>query len=97
LILAATRDAARLFRELGTVTIVLAVGARLAACTGFSSIPLYLVAGIVLGALAPPRLTRWPCRRARRKIEPTTASATMAEAIAVDRPDPISTTPTRGR
>jgi len=56
LILAATRDAARLFLELGTVTIVLAVGARLAARTGFSSIPLYLVAGIVLGALAPPTL-----------------------------------------
>ena len=52
LILAATRDAARLFLELGTVTIVLAVGARLAARTGFSSIPLYLVAGIVLGARA---------------------------------------------
>jgi len=50
LILAATRDAARLFLELGTVTIVLAVGARLAARTGFSSIPLYIVAGIVLGA-----------------------------------------------
>jgi hypothetical protein len=35
---------------------VLAVGARLAARTGFSSIPLYLIAGIVLGALAPPTL-----------------------------------------
>jgi len=56
MILAATRDAARLFLELGTVTVVLAVGARLAARTGFSSIPLYLVAGIVLGALAPPTL-----------------------------------------
>jgi len=56
MILAATRDAARLFLELGTVTIVLAVGTRLAARTGFSSIPLYLVAGIVLGALAPPTL-----------------------------------------
>jgi len=56
MILAATRDAARLFLELGTVTIVLAVGTRLAARTGFSSIPLYLVVGIVLGALAPPTL-----------------------------------------
>jgi K+:H+ antiporter subunit KhtU len=56
MILAATRDTARLFLELGTVTIVLAIGARLAARTGFSSIPLYLVAGIVLGALAPPTL-----------------------------------------
>ena len=56
MILAATQDASRLFLELGTVTIVLAVGARLAARTGFSSIPLYLVAGIVLGALAPPTL-----------------------------------------
>ena len=56
MILAATRDAARLFLELGTVTIVLAVGERLAARKGFSSIPLYLVAGIVLGALAPPTL-----------------------------------------
>ena len=35
MILAATRDAARLFLELGTVTVVLAVGARLAARTGF--------------------------------------------------------------
>ena len=34
----------------------LAVDARLAARTGFSSIPLYLVVGIVLGALAPPTL-----------------------------------------
>jgi CPA2 family monovalent cation:H+ antiporter-2 len=56
MILAATRDAARLFLELGTVTVVLAVGARLAARTGFSSIPLYLIAGVVLGALAPPTL-----------------------------------------
>jgi CPA2 family monovalent cation:H+ antiporter-2 len=55
-VVAATRDAARLFLELGTVTIVLAVGARLAARTGFSSIPLYLLAGVVLGALAPPTL-----------------------------------------
>jgi hypothetical protein len=46
MILAATRDAARLFLELGTVTVVLAVGARLAARTGFSSIPLYLVAAL---------------------------------------------------
>ena len=38
------------------MTVVLAVGARLAARTGFSSIPLYLVAGIALGALAPPSL-----------------------------------------
>ena len=56
MVLAATRDAARLFLELGVVTIVLAVGARLAARTGFSSIPLYLVAGVVLGALSPPTL-----------------------------------------
>jgi hypothetical protein len=58
MILAATRDAARLFLELGTVTIVLAVGTRLAARTGFSSIPLYLVAGIVLGALGQRRRVR---------------------------------------
>ena len=36
MILAATRDAARLFLELGTVTVVLAVGARLAARTDHS-------------------------------------------------------------
>lgn len=36
MILAATRDAARLFLDLGTVTIVLAVGARLAARTGMT-------------------------------------------------------------
>jgi CPA2 family monovalent cation:H+ antiporter-2 len=56
MILAATRDAARVFLELGTVTVVLAVRARLAARTDFSSIPLYLIAGIVPGALAPPTL-----------------------------------------
>jgi Kef-type K+ transport system membrane component KefB len=43
---------------LGTVTVVLAVGMRLAARTGFSSIPIYLIAGIVLGALARPTLDR---------------------------------------
>jgi K+:H+ antiporter subunit KhtU len=56
MIVAVTRDAARLFLELGTVTVVLAVGARLAARSGFSSIPLYLIAGVALGALAPPTL-----------------------------------------
>src|SRR6187401_454864 len=39
MILAATRDAAPLFLELGTVTVMLAVGARLAARTDFLSIP----------------------------------------------------------
>ena len=46
MIVAARRDAARLFLELGTVTVVLTVCARLAARTGFSSIPLYLVVQI---------------------------------------------------
>lgn len=43
--------------ELGVVVFALAVLARLAARTGFSPIPLYLVAGLVIGAISPPQLS----------------------------------------
>jgi CPA2 family monovalent cation:H+ antiporter-2 len=42
--------------EVGAVLLILAVLARLAARTAFSPIPLYLVAGLVIGAVAPPNL-----------------------------------------
>lgn len=43
--------------ELGLVAAVLAVLARLALRSGFSPVPLYLVAGLVLGAVHPPALS----------------------------------------
>ncbi|MDI9600341.1 MAG: cation:proton antiporter [Acidobacteriota bacterium] len=42
--------------EVGAVILVLALLARLAARTGFSPIPLYLIAGLVIGAVAPPSI-----------------------------------------
>lgn len=54
---AAGDDVAAVFLELGAVVVGLAVLARLAARTGFSPIPLYLVAGLALGAIAPPELS----------------------------------------
>ncbi|NLE22246.1 MAG: cation:proton antiporter [Actinobacteria bacterium] len=42
--------------EMGAVLLILAVLARVAARTGFSPIPLYLIAGLVIGAVAPPNL-----------------------------------------
>ena len=42
--------------EAGAVVLSLAVLARIAARTGFSPIPLYLVAGLVIGAVAPPTI-----------------------------------------
>jgi CPA2 family monovalent cation:H+ antiporter-2 len=43
--------------ELGLVLLVLAALARLAAFAGLSPIPIYLVAGLVIGAVAPPNLS----------------------------------------
>ena len=43
--------------ELGLVAAALAVLARLALRSGFSPVPLYLVAGLVLGAVRPPALS----------------------------------------
>jgi CPA2 family monovalent cation:H+ antiporter-2 len=42
--------------EVGAVLLVLAILARIAARTAFSPIPLYLIAGLVLGYVAPPSL-----------------------------------------
>jgi len=51
--LAITSSGAVLLIEAGGILLVLALLARLAARTGFSPIPLYLLAGLVIGALAP--------------------------------------------
>jgi monovalent cation:H+ antiporter-2, CPA2 family len=48
---------AQVFLELGALLIVLALLARLAARTGFSPIPLYLLAGLGLAALRAPDLS----------------------------------------
>ncbi len=53
---AITSNGATLLIEVGGVLIVLALLARLAARTGFSPIPLYLLAGLVLGWIAPADL-----------------------------------------
>ncbi len=50
-------DFAWLFVEVGAVFLVLAVLARLARRTGFSPIPLYLLAGLALAALTPPQFS----------------------------------------
>jgi CPA2 family monovalent cation:H+ antiporter-2 len=42
--------------EVGAALLILAVLARVAARTGFSPIPLYLVAGIVIGHVVPPSI-----------------------------------------
>jgi len=52
--LAATAGGAGFLLEVGAILLVLAVLARVAAKTGFSPIPLYLLAGLVIGYLAPP-------------------------------------------
>lgn len=51
--LAITSNGATLLIEVGAVLLVLALLARLAARTGFSPIPLYLLAGLAIGAVAP--------------------------------------------
>lgn len=48
--------AANFLIEVGAVLLVLAFLARLAARTGFSPIPLYLLAGLVIGYVAPPSI-----------------------------------------
>ena len=52
--LASTAGGASFLLEVGVVILVLAILARVAARTGFSPIPLYLLAGLVIGAVAPP-------------------------------------------
>ncbi len=52
--LAISADGAGFLLEVGAVLLVLAALARLAARTGFSPIPLYLLAGLVIGFVAPP-------------------------------------------
>jgi monovalent cation:H+ antiporter-2, CPA2 family len=54
--LAITPNGAVLLIEVGGVLILLALLARLAARTGFSPIPLYLLAGLVIGSVAPADL-----------------------------------------
>lgn len=54
---AAVGDAAGILLELGLVVGILALLARLAVRTGFSPIPLYLLAGLALGALDPIELS----------------------------------------
>ncbi len=51
-------DMAVLFLELGAIVLLLAALARLAARTGFSPIPLYLLAGLALAAVRAPELSR---------------------------------------
>ena len=55
--LAASGTDPMLFAELGAVLLTLAVAARLSDSLGFSPIPLYLLAGLVLGALADGPIT----------------------------------------
>ncbi len=50
---AVTSSGAILLIEVGGVLIILALLARLAARTGFSAIPLYLLAGLIIGSIAP--------------------------------------------
>jgi len=55
-VLAITAGGAAFLLEVGAVLLVLAALARLAARTGFSPIPLYLLAGLVIGVVAPPNI-----------------------------------------
>ncbi len=54
---ASTGEFAWLFVELGLVLLVLAALARVARRTGFSPIPLYLLAGLAISAFNPPQLS----------------------------------------
>ncbi len=54
--LAITAGGAAFLLEVGAVLLALAALARLAARTGFSPIPLYLLAGLVIGVVAPPNI-----------------------------------------
>jgi len=53
-VLAITADGAGFLLEVGAVLVILALLARVAARTGFSPIPLYLLAGLAIGFVAPP-------------------------------------------
>jgi CPA2 family monovalent cation:H+ antiporter-2 len=55
-VLAVTPGSARFLLEVGLVLLVLAVLARVAVRTGFSPIPLYLLAGLGIGFVAPQDL-----------------------------------------
>jgi CPA2 family monovalent cation:H+ antiporter-2 len=55
-VLAITANGAGFLLEVGVVLLLLAALARLAARTGFSPIPLYLLAGLVIGFVAPPNI-----------------------------------------
>jgi K+:H+ antiporter subunit KhtU len=55
-VFAITASGASFLLEIGVVLLVLAALARLAARTGFSPIPLYLLAGLVIGFFAPPNI-----------------------------------------
>ncbi len=55
-LLAVTAGGASFLLEVGIVLLVLAVLARVAARTGFSPIPLYLLAGLVIAAVSPPAI-----------------------------------------
>jgi CPA2 family monovalent cation:H+ antiporter-2 len=57
LIAAGTGEYAWLFLEVGLVLLALALLARLARRTGFSPIPLYLIAGLVLGVVRPAQIS----------------------------------------
>ncbi len=57
MLLAADTAVASALIELGLVIVGLAVLARIAVRTGFSPIPLYLIAGIVFGAVAEPSVS----------------------------------------
>lgn len=53
---AITATGATFLLEIGAVLLALAALARLAARTGFSPIPLYLLAGLAIGLLSPPTI-----------------------------------------
>jgi len=52
-----TSDIALLFVEVGVILLALSGLARLARRTGFSPIPLYLVAGLIVAAVNPPQIS----------------------------------------
>ncbi len=54
---ASAAGGAAIYIELGAIVLGLAVLARLAAWTGFSPIPVYLLAGLVIGGISPPDLS----------------------------------------
>jgi hypothetical protein len=56
--LAASAGAAVNLLQLGVVVVVLALAARLARHLGFSTIPLYLVAGVAVGAISRPSFSQ---------------------------------------